>query len=78
MDKFFSYVGDIVFRARSISCVSAVNLELIFGSNTDSVRFPVIATAPTPILLLEPFVYMCFHHLCLFSTTSLKCLEVLK
>ena len=56
--KFFPFVADIVIRARCIACVSAVNIDLNFGSNANFVRFPVVAAAPTPISLLEPSVYM--------------------
>ena len=56
--KFFPYVADIVFRARCIACVSAVKIELNFGSDADFVRFSVVAAASTPISFLEPSVYM--------------------
>ena len=52
-----------MFKAGCIACVSAVNIELNFGSDADYVRFPVVAAALTPISLLETSVYMCFHHL---------------
>ena len=55
--NFFPLVADIVFRARCIACVSAVNIELNFGSDANSVRLPVVAAAPTPISLLEPSMY---------------------
>ena len=73
-EKFLPFVADIVFRARFIACVSAVNIKikLIFGSDADSVRFPVVTATPTPVSLFEPSVYVCFHHLYLFSTTSLN------
>ena len=50
----------------------AVNIDLKFCSDADSVRIPVVAAAPTPISLLKPSVYKCFHSLRLFSTTSLN------
>ena len=56
--KFFHLVADIVLRARCIACVSALNIELNFGSDADFVRFPMVAAASTPISLLEPSVYM--------------------
>ena len=56
--NFFPHVADIVFRARCNAFVSAVNIELNFGSDANSVRLPVVAAAPTPISLLEPSVYM--------------------
>ena len=56
--KFFHFVVDIVFKARCIACVSAVIIELIFGSEADFALFPVVAAASTPISLLEPTVYM--------------------
>ena len=56
--NFLPLVTEIVFRARCIACVSAVNLELNFGSDANSVRLPVVAAALTPISLLEPSVYM--------------------
>ena len=70
--EFFPFVAGIVFRARCFACVSAVNIELNLGSDADSVRFPVIAAAPIPILLLELSLYMCFHPLYSFSMTSLN------
>ena len=48
--KFFPFVADIIFRARCIACVSAVNMELNFGSDADSVQFTVVTAAPTPSL----------------------------
>ena len=56
--KFFPFVADPVFRARCIACISAVNIELNFGSDADFEGFPVIAAAPTTISLLELSVYM--------------------
>ena len=35
-----------------IACVSAVKIELNFGSDADFLRFQVVAAAPTPISLL--------------------------
>ena len=70
--KFFHFVADTVFKAIYIACVSAVNMELNFGSDADFVRTPVLAAAPTSISFLEPSVYMWFHPLYLFSTTSLN------
>ena len=58
MVKFFPFAADIVFRAGSIAYVSSVNMELDFGSDAGSVRFPVEVAAPTPVLFLEPSVYM--------------------
>ena len=78
IDKFFPFVADIVFRARWFACVSSVNMEQSFGSDADSVRFPVVAAAPTPISLLEPSVYMCFNPLYLFSTTFINLLWYLR
>ena len=68
IEKFFPFVTDILFRARYITYVSAVNMELRFVSDADSVRFPVVAAPPTPISLLEQSVFTCFHPLYLFST----------
>ena len=48
---FFPVVADNVFRARCIACVSAVNIELDFDNYANSVRFPVVVPAPTPISL---------------------------
>ena len=56
--EILSFIADIAFRARCIACVSAANIELNFGSDAAFVRFLVVATAPTPISLLEPSVYM--------------------
>ena len=56
--NFFPPVADIVFGARCIVYVSAVNIELHFGSDANFLRLPVVAAAPTPISLLEPSVYM--------------------
>ena len=56
--KFFPFVADIVFRAMCIACVSAVNIELSFGSGAGFVRFPVVAGAPTPIPLSKPSIYI--------------------
>ena len=66
IEKFFPFDVDIVIRARCIAWVSAVNKELNFGSDAVSVRFPVVATAPTPKSLLETSVYRHFHPLYLF------------
>ena len=63
VEKFFPYDADIVFRARCFTYVSVVNIELNFDSDADYVQFPVEASAFTPILLLEPSVYMRFHPL---------------
>ena len=68
IENFFPFVADIVLRTRGIACVSAVNIEQNFGSEADSVRFPVVAAAITHISLSKPSVHMCFHHLYLFST----------
>ena len=68
--KFFHFFADNVIRAGGIGCVSAVKIELNFGRHADSVWFPVVSTAPTPISLLESSVYMCFHPLYLFSKTN--------
>ena len=59
--NFLPCVADIVLRARYIACVSAEDIELNFGSDADSVPFPVFGAAPTRISLLEPSVYMCFY-----------------
>ena len=72
IDKLFPFVADTVFRARCIACISAVNLQLNFGSETGSVPFPVVAATPTVILLMERCVYMCFLPLYFFSTTSIN------
>ena len=58
MEKFFPFAADTVFRDSCIAYVSAVNMELNFGRDADSVQFPVEAAAPTPSSLLEPSVYM--------------------
>ena len=58
IEKFFPFGAEIVFRASCIAYVSAVNLQLKFGSDADLAGFPVVAAAPTPISLLEPPVYM--------------------
>ena len=54
--KFFPFVANILFRARCIACVSSVKIDINFGIDADSVRFPVVAADPTPISLLEPSV----------------------
>ena len=72
IENFFLFDEDIVFRVRCIASVSAVNIELHFGSGADYVRFPVVAAASTPISLMQPSVYMCLHPLYYFSTTSLN------
>ena len=69
IEKLFLFVADIVFRDRLTACASAVNIELNFGIGADSVRFPVVAAAPTPNSLLEPSLYICFHPLYSFSTS---------
>ena len=56
IEKFFHFVAGIVFRTRCVASVSAVYLELIFGSDAESVLFPVATTAPIPILLLKSSV----------------------
>ena len=48
---FFIFVADNVFKATCIACVSAVNMELIFHSDAESVRCPVVSAAPLPISL---------------------------
>ena len=48
-----------------------MNKELKFGSDADSLWFPVVAAAPTPILLLDLSVRTCFLPLFLFSKTPL-------
>ena len=58
MEKFFPFAADIVLNTSCIAYVSAVNMELNFGNDADSVRFPVEGAAPTPISLLELSVYM--------------------
>ena len=72
IEKLFPFVVYIVFRASCIAGVSAVNIELHFASDADSVRLSVVAAAPAPISVLEPSVYMCFHPVYFFSTTSLN------
>ena len=67
IEKFFPFDADIVFRAKCITGVSAVNIELNSGCDAYSVRFPVKAAAHTPISFLEPSVYMCFHPVNSFS-----------
>ena len=57
MEKFFPFAANIAFRTSWVAYVSAVNNELNFGSDADSVRLPVEAAAHTPISLLEPSVY---------------------
>ena len=56
--KFFPFVAVIIFKARCIACVSAVNRVLNFGSDANFVLFSKVAAAPTPIWLLQPSVYM--------------------
>ena len=58
MDMFFPFAAGIVFRAGCIAYVSAVNKELNFGRDADSVQFALEAAGPTPISFLEPSVYM--------------------
>ena len=70
MEKFFPFITNTVFRVKCIACVT--KSELNFGSDANSVRFPVVAATPTAILLMEPSVYMCFHPLHLFSMSSLN------
>ena len=64
--KFFLFVADIVFKPMCITSVSAVNMELNFGSDADFVRFLVVAAAPTPISLLSPSV-LCIYAIPLYS-----------
>ena len=56
LDMFFYFVADIVFRARCIACVTAVNIGLNFGSEEGYMRFPVVSTATTPFPLRS---YLC-------------------
>ena len=72
IEKFFHIVTEIMFRAKCIALVTAVNIEVKFGNDADSIRFPVVAAASTPMSLLEPSVYMCLHPLYLFSINSLN------
>ena len=51
MEKIFRLFADSVFRARCITCVSAVNIELNFGSDANSVWFPVVAALPLILCL---------------------------
>ena len=51
MDKLFYFVVDIVLRAWCIACHSVVYIELCYVSDADSVQFPVVAAAHTPISL---------------------------
>ena len=60
-EKFFPFVADIVFKD-----VSAVNIELNFGSDADSVRFSGVAAVPTPISLWG-LLYICVSILCIYS-----------
>ena len=60
----------IVFRARCFACVSAVNIEINFGSDGNSVRLPVVTAAPTPISLLEPSVYIYIVYILYISYIS--------
>ena len=49
-----------------------MNKEINFASDAEYVRFLVAVAAPTLMSLLESSVYMCFHPLYLFLTTSLN------
>ena len=49
IEKLFPFVAYNVFRDRCIACVSAVNKEQNFSSDADSVWFPLLASAYTPI-----------------------------
>ena len=71
-EKFLAFVAVIVFRARYIACVSAMNIEHNFDSVVNFVRFLVLAPAPVPISLLEQSFYTCFHSFYLFATISLN------
>ena len=62
IEIFFIFAADIVFGARCIRCVAVLNILLNFGSDADSVRFPVVDAVPTPISRLEPSVYMCVYY----------------
>ena len=53
IEKYFPFDAETVLRAIRIANVSAVNIELNFGSDADFARFPVVAAAPTPISVLE-------------------------
>ena len=70
IERLFPFFADIVFRSRCITCIFVVNIKLIFGSDAVSKQFPVIASAPTFISVLEPSVFMYFHYLFLFSMNS--------
>ena len=59
IEKLFRFDADIVFNGRLMACVSAVNIGLNFGTDAESVQFPIVASTPTPKLLLKPSVYMC-------------------
>ena len=56
--KLFPFDADIVFRARCVACVSAVNIDVNFCSDGDFALFPVVAAAPTSNSVLEPSVYL--------------------
>ena len=60
--SFLPFVAHIVCRARCFVSAFAVNIELNFCNDPDSVS----------ISLLEPSVYVRFHPLYLFSMTSLN------
>ena len=55
-EKFFSFAANNVFRCRCIVCVFAVHIELSFGSDANSERFPVVGAAPISLSRLEPSV----------------------
>ena len=70
IEKFFIFAADIVLRARCIACVSAVNLELSFGSDADSVLFQVVATLPL-LFRVWSRLYICVSIICIYSENFL-------
>ena len=51
IEKFLPFVADRVFTDRNIAYVSAVIIDLNFGSDADSVLFSLIAATSNPFSL---------------------------
>ena len=56
--KLIPSVADLVFKARCVALVFAVNIELQSGNDASFVWFLKVAAASTPTSVLEPSVYM--------------------
>ena len=67
-EKISPFISDILSKARCIARVFAVNTDLNFGSDADSVQFPVVAASP--VFLCSQIREACHKHwIVLFQLT---------